>query len=63
MSTDGRKPKTDRTKGHLYVKDVPRALQRHFRAWCALRGVSVKDKIVSLMRETVAQTAVIPEGK
>lgn len=46
----------DLTTSKLYVKKVPRSLHRAFGAWCKLRGVSIQDKIISLMRETVKQT-------
>jgi hypothetical protein len=34
---------------------IPTAQWRAFKAWCMLRGISAKAKIVSLIRETITR--------
>jgi hypothetical protein len=38
-------------------KDVPRALHSHFKAACALRGISQRDKYLDLIREWTQKLA------
>ena len=39
--------------GTIIIKDVPEDLKREFKAICALRGKSLKDSIIELMRKEV----------
>lgn len=39
----------------LFLKDVPGETKNQFKAWCARRGVTMKDAIVKFMRETVSK--------
>lgn len=34
----------------LYIREVPRAIRLAFKAWCTLRDVSMKDKLISMMK-------------
>lgn len=40
----------------LFVADMPKLLMRSFAAWCKLRGVTQKQKLISLIRECVQDT-------
>jgi hypothetical protein len=42
----------------LFVRSVPRSLHKAFKAWCVLRGITMQDKLISLMRETIKEAAV-----
>lgn len=55
MATKER-PKAEKTTSILHMRNIPASLLRHFKAWCGLRGVTMKDKIMSLMRDTVEST-------
>jgi hypothetical protein len=35
------------------IKDVPRNLRDHWKAWCALYGVTMRDSFVAMVRETI----------
>jgi len=37
----------------LYIREVPRAIRLAFKAWTTLRGVSMKDKLISMMKESL----------
>lgn len=36
----------------FFVRRLPKKLRDDFKAWCTLRGMSMKDKIVELMQLT-----------
>jgi hypothetical protein len=59
------KRKYDVQKGcdHFWIRNVPRSLKTGFKAWCALRGITMSEKIISLMRECVKEQAVREEKK
>ena len=35
------------------VRDIPRRLQQRFRAQCAMEGIPMREKIITLMRRAV----------
>lgn len=37
----------------MIVKNVPVALRDHFKAWAALRGVSMREVLIAFMREKI----------
>jgi hypothetical protein len=41
---------------HLNLKNIPRTLRDHFKARCALRRVTVRDRLIQMMREDVQGT-------
>lgn len=45
-------PGTTRT-ATLYIRDMPRDVKDHFKAWCAARGISMTAMITELMRDIV----------
>jgi len=40
-------------RGVLYFRAFPMDLKHLFKAWCARRGISMKEKIEDLMRDTI----------
>ncbi len=42
----------------MWLKDIDPDLFRGFKAWCSLRGLSIKEKILSLMRETIGKRGI-----
>lgn len=34
----------------LFIRDLPRSVHREFKARCARRGISMKDRIIELMQ-------------
>jgi hypothetical protein len=46
--------------GDLWVKGVPREVLVTFKAYCALRGMTVKEAVIALLREKVKDTALRP---
>jgi plasmid stability protein len=39
--------------GNIIIKDVPENLKREFKAICAIKGKSLKEEIIRLMRKEV----------
>lgn len=39
----------------LYIRELPRDLKDHFKAHCTLRGITMTDKIIELMKETISK--------
>ena len=37
----------------MMIRNVPIDLRDHFKAWCAKRRLSMKEVIISMMRETL----------
>lgn len=37
----------------IYIRGLPRALREQFHGHCAARGMTMKDKIIQLMEDTV----------
>ena len=37
----------------MYLRSIPADLKRRFKTWCADNEISMTDKIVELMKETV----------
>lgn len=37
----------------ILLKDIPVALRDHFKSWCALRGLTMKEVLIDLMREKI----------
>ena len=35
----------------MIIKNIPVALRSHFRAWCTLRGVSMRSMLIAFMRD------------
>ena len=43
------------TTTDLFLRDIPRGVRDHFKAWCAKRGVTMKEKLTDLMRDTIKE--------
>lgn len=41
------------TTTDLFLRNIPRGVRDHFKAWCAKRGVTMKEKLTDLMRDTI----------
>ena len=50
-------PTVSSKRGVLHIENVEPALQRAFHAWCALRGITIRDKVISLLRQTIKDSA------
>lgn len=46
--------KFDFEDGSIFIRRIPQELKDRFKAWCAARGMSMKQKIEELMRLTVS---------
>jgi hypothetical protein len=44
---------TDDNKATIFIRYVPREVKDHFKAYCAKRGITMTDKFIQLMRETI----------
>lgn len=51
-------PAQDETKRVLFVRGMPKALMCHFAAWCKLRGISQKSKLISMIRECLKDSTI-----
>lgn len=40
----------------LFIKNLPYELVNAFKAWCALRNVTMRDKLVSMIRQVLKET-------
>lgn len=49
------KPKKRTTTTSMIIKGVPVALRDHFKAWAALRGVTMKEVLIAFMREKIQE--------
>lgn len=51
------RPKKKLTKGQiLFIREMPKTLMYSFKAWCSLRGITMKAKLTQLMRECIKET-------
>jgi len=48
-----KKKTPDEAQADLYIKNLPRAVLRAAKARCALLGVTLREKVISLLREWV----------
>jgi hypothetical protein len=37
----------------IFLRNIPRPVKDHFKAYCARRGITMTEKMVQLMRETI----------
>jgi hypothetical protein len=42
----------------LYLRNVPEDIKKHFKALCVLRGETITDEIIKLMREEVEKSGI-----
>lgn len=45
--------KSKKPPATLYVRNVPREVKDHFKAYCAKRGTTMADMLTKLMREAI----------
>jgi len=41
----------------FFIRSFPRTLRDHFKAYCALRGVTMNDKLIDLVRKLLSDEA------
>lgn len=49
------KPRAEMRTTELYLREIPRDLRDMFKSWCAARGITMKEKIVQMMRTTISE--------
>ena len=45
--------KADSKPACVFLRNIPRGVKDHFKAYCAKRGITMTDKIVDMMREAI----------
>ena len=44
----------EQLRATMFLRNIPRGVKDHFKAYCARRGITMTEKIVQLMKETIA---------
>tara|TARA_R100000808_G_scaffold6960_2_gene20350 strand:- start:3724 stop:3897 length:174 start_codon:yes stop_codon:yes gene_type:complete len=45
----------EQLRATMFLRNIPRGVKDHFKAYCARRGITMTEKIVQLMKETIAK--------